>query len=865
MTLREAINKARAQFGKDIIYQPKLVSIIDDFGAFQYSSAPRFIIRELIRSNQLREFLHCNLDEQERIIQKVTHMYGFDVQLVRNVFSAFGAQNMDLSYSAKSTEDLPHLKDSTQKTDIVFIIDSCNQASKCRESISYFIQEVVSELGGNVNYRVFHYNDISLWDVKEPSNNRVLKLPYIEYIGNNNFEQALFALCDTPINWEKQLNCPILIWLVGSNPVNNFSELLDKLTHQDILFNKAIRFTITFGNSVSRNAVSTFSNQGCYSSLDIDEVVDAIKYSLNLRLISVEACLDDEDVLLLQKKIKQQLKVKQSPEILIAKKCESLKGGFFACKRNGKWGWVGINGQQAIPFQYETVMAFSEGLAAVSSHGTPKGHTYGMRFYPAKWGFINFLGQLVIEEKYDDVKNFSHGIAFVEIYGKWGAIDKTGKIIIPIEFYSIRYVSDSIIRVTKRTYNTSTNDYIEKCGYFSVTGRQVSDIAYDFVSYEFPNNKGLVRAGDKTYLINANGRKISIIPYFSVQFTNHKSLLLISRGWINREFLYGLCTLDGIEIIPPKYEKITIDKNALIFAKGKSFVDYFNENGDKINRCELESGFGFVEEVAIVKKSDGKWYKMNRTGQLYVMTHSEIYYVFENGNILIKHSDSRYPNLKFCALVGTDDKVIETYHLFNNDLSRVYSESSEYVKFEEIEMDSIKSSTKVYWFNKHNGVQIYSGNKYNESHNFKIHNGYIVISKYYKESYLPTFRNGEMHFNGEKIPAYSKYRLRDVNNGRWIGTTKNQDGRTRIIEFDGLGIMEENRIPVKKNNKWGYLDSKGEIVIETTYDSVEPFHNGYAIVCKNNLYGIIDTTGKCIVDIQYQQIGLIQQDIYDKV
>lgn len=862
MNLREAINKARIQFGEDIIFQPRLVSIIDDFGAFQYSSAPRFIIRELIRSNQLREFLHSNLDNQERIIQKVTHMYGFDVQLVRDVFSAFNASKKDSSYTAKSNEMSQYVNNSSIKTDIIFIIDACNQNSKCRESISYFIQEIASELGENVNYRIFHYNDISLWDVKEPTNNRILKLPYIDYVGNNNFEQALLALCDAPINWKQQTNCPVLIWLVGSNPANKYSELLDKLSHQDILFNKAFRYTITFGNSVSRNIVSAFSNQGCFSSIDIDEAIDAIRNSLNQRLISVEAFLDDEDVLLLQKKIKQQLEVKQSPEILITKKSESFKEGFFACKRNGKWGWVGINGQQAIPFQYETVMAFSEGLAAVSSKGTPKGHTYGMRFYiPAKWGFINFLGQQVIEEKYDDVKNFSHGIAFVEIDGKWGAIDKSGKIIIPLEFYSIIYVSDSIIRVTKRTYNTSTNNYIEKCGYFSVTGKQVSDIAYDFASYEFPNNRGLVKTGDKTYLINANGRRISTIPYFSVQFTNHKSLLLISRG----KFLYGLCTLDGIEIIPPKYEKILIDENALIFAKSKDFVDYYTEDGSRINKFELLSGFRFVEGVAIVKKMDGKWYKMNSIGEFYKLTHSEIYYVFENGNMLIKHYDSRYPNLRFCALIEADGKVIKTYHLFNNDLNRNYSESSEYVEFEEIEIDSNKGSTKLYWFNKHNGLQIFSGNKYNESHNFRIHNGYLVISKYYEESYVPTFRNGEICFNGDKIPACTKYRLRDFNTGRWIGTTNNQDGRPRVIEFDGLGTMEENRIPVKKFNKWGYLDSTGEIVIEPIYDSVEQFHNGYAIVCKNNLYGIIDVTGKCIVDIQYQQISLIQKEIYGEM
>ncbi len=46
-----------------------------------------------------------------------------------------------------------------------------------------------------------------------------------------------------------------------------------------------------------------------------------------------------------------------------------------------------------------------------------------------KYGYIDKTGKYVINPQFDYAGSFSEGLAVVEIGGKWGYIDKTGKFI----------------------------------------------------------------------------------------------------------------------------------------------------------------------------------------------------------------------------------------------------------------------------------------------------------------------------------------------------------------------------------------------------------------------------------------------------
>lgn len=57
---------------------------------------------------------------------------------------------------------------------------------------------------------------------------------------------------------------------------------------------------------------------------------------------------------------------------------------------------------------------------------------------------------------------------------------------------------------------------------------------------------------------------------------------------------------------------------------------------------------------------------------------------------------------------------------------------------------------------------------------------------------------------------------------------------------------------VKLNGKCGFINSKGETIIEPQFDEALNFSaNGLAIVRQNGKWGYIDTTGKMVIQPQF--------------
>ncbi len=60
-------------------------------------------------------------------------------------------------------------------------------------------------------------------------------------------------------------------------------------------------------------------------------------------------------------------------------------------------------------------------------------------------------------------------------------------------------------------------------------------------------------------------------------------------------------------------------------------------------------------------------------------------------------------------------------------------------------------------------------------------------------------------------------------------------------------------------NTYGYINTKGDIVIRAQFDDIEPFNNGFAAVKKDGKYGIINTKGEFVVPCEYGAIGYYEK------
>lgn len=265
----------------------------------------------------------------------------------------------------------------------------------------------------------------------------------------------------------------------------------------------------------------------------------------------------------------------------------------FILEKDGKCGVVNNKGLIIVPFKWDNIAYFSQGLAAVQMGG--------------KCGYININGDVVIPIEYDETRNFiGAGFASVKKGGKWGIIDIQNNVIVPFEYDAAltssneeecdntpskqlflvskdstwgvidvngdavcsiegEYTSawlycNTIIQLTDndgmcRFYRLDIGDFIS--GYYEGNSRlgkyngtfyiracieQYDEYEEDFVSYD--------------YLMDINENVIIESDEYNVTETpcTNSGLIRICQG-----DLYGVIDINGNLIIPCEYSRIDID------------------------------------------------------------------------------------------------------------------------------------------------------------------------------------------------------------------------------------------------------------------------------------------------------------------
>ena len=75
--------------------------------------------------------------------------------------------------------------------------------------------------------------------------------------------------------------------------------------------------------------------------------------------------------------------------------------------------------------------------------------------------------------------------------------------------------------------------------------------------------------------------------------------------------------------------------------------------------------------------------------------------------------------------------------------------------------------------------------------------------------------------------------------------------------YDHILLKSDGVYPVAKNNKWAILDAKTlRNRSSFVYDNLESFYKNVSVAKKNNLFGIINNKNQIIVDIIYQDLDL---------
>ncbi|MBR1544389.1 MAG: WG repeat-containing protein [Alphaproteobacteria bacterium] len=104
--------------------------------------------------------------------------------------------------------------------------------------------------------------------------------------------------------------------------------------------------------------------------------------------------------------------------------------------------------------------------------------------------------------------------------------------------------------------------------------------------------------------------------------------------------------------------------------------------------------------------------------------------------------------------------------------------------------------------------------------------------------------------------------VRVVKDNKW-GVAKKKNGELVIpMEYDYIDNFYEGYAVVKKDEDYGTVDEKFNIVIQPKWKNISPFHLGYAVVvAPNGKSGVIDVNGKVIIaPLYYDYISLFDNN-----
>lgn len=126
-----------------------------------------------------------------------------------------------------------------------------------------------------------------------------------------------------------------------------------------------------------------------------------------------------------------------------------------AVKLNNKWGYINHTGQFEIQPKFDHVDSFRNGRATAmigarqwiaSSRPEYRGQLFGRG---GKVGVIDASGTFVVKPQFDQIMGFVNGLAAVSINGKWGYVDQHGNTAIPLEYDAAESFFGELARVER--------------------------------------------------------------------------------------------------------------------------------------------------------------------------------------------------------------------------------------------------------------------------------------------------------------------------------------------------------------------------------------------------------------------------------
>lgn len=419
----------------------------------------------------------------------------------------------------------------------------------------------------------------------------------------------------------------------------------------------------------------------------------------------------------------------------------------------------------------------------------------------------------------------------------------TQRIVIPANYSSAYYFIDELALVSKM----DTSAGVEKFGFINKTGKIVVPLKYDGAD-QFDQGLSKVRlggeydsdidnyVGGKYGLVDKTGKEVVKVHYDAVSKFSEGLALVGIIDTAAKIIKYGYINKLGFEVIKPKYQE------AYNFDKGLAIVVFENKTGiiDKTGKVVVSPKYdnidGFNDVMYLVTLNEKKGL-IDRLGKVVVDTLYNEIDPFNNGLAAVQ-KDNKYGYIDITGKV-----IIPLKYNYAFDFGK------DHPGFGSVELD-VDLQKEYFWVNKTGDqfesvslltdgmARIQSGNKYG----FANKNGTVVVPLKY--DFVKEFKNG-----------YAAVFL-----NKKIGFIDNTGKEIVAPTYDWFSGIEDGYGSFQLNGKYGFVDKTGKEIVPPTYDEVYVASKGLAPVKLNNQFGYVDVSGKIIIPIKYEYAGSFAGD-----
>lgn len=349
----------------------------------------------------------------------------------------------------------------------------------------------------------------------------------------------------------------------------------------------------------------------------------------------------------------------------------------------------------------------------------------------------------------------------------------------------------------------------QKFGFIDKLGNEIIPCKYDDAD-DFKFGVAVVETDEESGLINQQGKIIISCRYDNIHSFDEDST---ATAYLNGKA--GRINITGNVVIPFDYEECHDFQEGLAAVKKNGLYGFIDKNNSLVipyQYEELYNGMGFSEGFVGVKNGVG--------------IYGDWGYIDKKGKVVIPFNK---------GLTGAP---------FSSGLTTIIRGGINYYIDKEGFPQSIYSPSEMAYIDKEGNV----ASHWHEGNYWDFIDGYARFSD--KDNV-----QGLMDISGKVVIPCEYFLIDRLGNSEglyWISKGSGKCGYYNIKKgniaipciYDDLSFKFcEGLVYAKKNDKYGFLNSSNEIIIQFNYDEVSDFSEGFAVVQRYGKYGYVDRYG----------------------